>query len=175
MCIQDFARCRRIDKCTCTTWFHVLHVEPSGEHQENTAWFNEIGSLASLMHVTQVHPVTTENQFHCTEVYAVWQNISLLHCTKWFIHTQRWHYSQWRDAHPKISRRVIMLECGKPQMTFCLTQYVPMLSTTQQPLVSLSPPPPPPGPPFLFFFFLKLLWPEKKSIKLKLKTKKKSI
>ena len=27
-----------------------------------TAWCNEIGSLTSLMHVTQVHPVTTENQ-----------------------------------------------------------------------------------------------------------------
>ena len=34
-----------------------------------TAWCNEIGSLTSLMHVTQVHPVTTENQFHCTKLY----------------------------------------------------------------------------------------------------------
>ena len=31
-----------------------------------TAWCNEIGSLTSLTHVTQVHRVTTENQFHCT-------------------------------------------------------------------------------------------------------------
>ena len=36
-----------------------------------TAWCNEIGSLTSLMHVTQVHPVTTENQFHCTWLYMV--------------------------------------------------------------------------------------------------------
>ena len=35
-----------------------------------TAWCNEIGSLTSLMHVTQVHPVTTENQFHCTRLYS---------------------------------------------------------------------------------------------------------
>ena len=30
----------------------------------------EIGSLTSLDHVTQVHPVTAENQFHCTRLYA---------------------------------------------------------------------------------------------------------
>ena len=35
-----------------------------------TAWCNEIGSLMSLMHATQVHPVTTENQFHCTRLYG---------------------------------------------------------------------------------------------------------
>ena len=35
-----------------------------------TAWCNEIGSLTSLMHVTQVPPVTAENQFHCTRLYA---------------------------------------------------------------------------------------------------------
>ena len=34
-----------------------------------TAWCNEIGSLTSLMHVNQLHPVTTENQFHCTRLY----------------------------------------------------------------------------------------------------------
>ena len=36
-----------------------------------TVWCNEIGSLTSLMHVTLVHPVTAENQFHCTRLYAV--------------------------------------------------------------------------------------------------------
>ena len=36
---------------------------------QTTAWCNEIGSLTSLMHVTQVHPVTTENQLHCTRLY----------------------------------------------------------------------------------------------------------
>ena len=35
-----------------------------------TAWCNEIGSLTSLMHVTQVHPVTAGNQFHCTRLYS---------------------------------------------------------------------------------------------------------
>ena len=35
----------------------------------NTAWCSEIGSLTSLMHVIQVHPVTAENQFHCTRLY----------------------------------------------------------------------------------------------------------
>ena len=35
----------------------------------NTAWCSEIGSLTSPMHATQVHPVTTENQFHCTRLY----------------------------------------------------------------------------------------------------------
>ena len=35
----------------------------------STAWCNEIGSLTSLMHGTQVHPVTTENQFHCTRLH----------------------------------------------------------------------------------------------------------
>ena len=34
----------------------------------NTAWCSEIGSLTSLMHVSQVHSVTTENQFHCTRL-----------------------------------------------------------------------------------------------------------
>ena len=61
-----------------------------------------------------------------------------------------------------ISRRVIMIVYGEPQMTFCLTQYVPMLSITQQPLVSLSPPPP-------FFIFEVAGYPRKKSIKLKTK------
>ena len=42
---------------------HIRHngVQPS--------WCSEIGSLTSLMHVTQVHPVTTENQFYCTKLY----------------------------------------------------------------------------------------------------------
>ena len=31
---------------------------------------SEIGSLTSLMHVTQVHPMTAENQFHCTRLYV---------------------------------------------------------------------------------------------------------
>ena len=34
-----------------------------------TAWCSDIGSLTSLMHVTRVHPVTTEIQFHCTRLY----------------------------------------------------------------------------------------------------------
>ena len=56
-----------------------------------------------------------------------------------------------------ISRRVIMIVYGKPQMTFRLTQYVPMLSTAQQPLVSLSPP--------LFYFWSCRVSQKKKSIK----------
>ena len=35
-----------------------------------TAWCSEIGSLTSLMHETQVHLMTTENQFHCTRLYT---------------------------------------------------------------------------------------------------------
>ena len=31
---------------------------------------SEIGSVTSLMHVTQVHPVSSENQFHCTRLYT---------------------------------------------------------------------------------------------------------
>ena len=37
-----------------------------------TDWVSEIGFLTSLRdqwHGTQVHPVTTENQFHCTRLY----------------------------------------------------------------------------------------------------------
>ena len=37
----------------------------------DTVWCNEIGSLTSLMHVTQVHPVTIEYQFHCTRLYVI--------------------------------------------------------------------------------------------------------
>ena len=33
------------------------------------AWCSEIGSLTSLMHLTQVHPLTTKNQFHCTRLF----------------------------------------------------------------------------------------------------------
>ena len=32
-------------------------------------WCSEIGSLMSPMHVIQVHPVMSENQFHCTRLY----------------------------------------------------------------------------------------------------------
>ena len=150
MCIQDFAKCGRIDKCTCTTWFHVLHVEPSGEHQKNTAWFNEIGSLTSLMHVTHVHPVTTENQFHCTKLYAVWQRILAYYIALNGLYTLSGDiFLSGGMLIQRISRRVIMIECEKPQITFCLTHYVPMLSTTQQPLVSLR-------PHFFSFFFFKL-------------------
>ena len=49
-------------------------------HCTHTAWCSEIGSLMSLMHTTQVHPVTSENQFHCTRLYekrsTVWRHIS---------------------------------------------------------------------------------------------------
>ena len=56
-----------------------------------TACSNEIGSLTSLMHVTQVHPGTTENQFHCTRLHAVRSNnkrqvfsiFLLLHTITW--------------------------------------------------------------------------------------------
>ena len=35
-----------------------------------TAWFCEIGSLTTPdACVTQVHPVKSENQFHCTRLY----------------------------------------------------------------------------------------------------------
>ena len=44
-----------------TTWADVYMY---------TGWCNEIGSLTSPMHVTQVHPVTTENRFHCTRLYT---------------------------------------------------------------------------------------------------------
>ena len=30
-----FAKCCCTDKSTCTTWCHMLHIEPWGEHQEN--------------------------------------------------------------------------------------------------------------------------------------------
>ena len=35
-----------------------------------TAWCNEIGSLMSPdMHLSYMHPLTSENQFHCTKLY----------------------------------------------------------------------------------------------------------
>ena len=33
-----------------------------------TSWCSEIGFLTSLMHAIQVHPVTSENHFHCTRL-----------------------------------------------------------------------------------------------------------
>ena len=56
----------------------------------STVWCNEIGSLTSLMHTTQVHPVTTENQFHCARLYngtrpAVWACLAL--CAWIFLHS----------------------------------------------------------------------------------------
>ena len=35
-----------------------------------TAWCSEIGFLMSLVHAIQVHPLTSENQFHCTRLYS---------------------------------------------------------------------------------------------------------
>ena len=64
-----------------------------------TAWCNEIGSLMSQMHVTQVHPVTTENQFHCTRLYSddarVSTRIQAIH-TKYIlrIYTQQTEFSR---------------------------------------------------------------------------------
>ena len=49
--------------CVCVCWCMCVCVYVC------TAWSNEIGSLTSLTHVAQVHPVTTENQFHCTKLY----------------------------------------------------------------------------------------------------------
>ena len=36
---------------------------------KSTVWCSEIGSLTSMMHATQVHLMTAENQFHCTKLY----------------------------------------------------------------------------------------------------------
>ena len=47
----------------------VLPIRSTAERRRHTAWCNEIGPLTSLIHVTQVHPVTTEDQFHCTRLY----------------------------------------------------------------------------------------------------------
>ena len=43
---------------------NIVAVQPC------TVWCSEIGSLTSLDDVTQVHPMTSENQFHCTRLYT---------------------------------------------------------------------------------------------------------
>ena len=40
------------------------------QNAKHAAWCDEIGCLTLLMDATQVHPVTTENQFHCTRLYV---------------------------------------------------------------------------------------------------------
>ena len=49
-----------------------------------TAWCNEFGSLTvtSLMHVTQVPPVTAENQFHCTGFMHMFVHVCVYVCTR---------------------------------------------------------------------------------------------
>ena len=55
---------------TLTRTHHKLRQRSGNIIWSSTVWCNEIGSLTSLMHVTQVHPVTTENRFHCTRLYT---------------------------------------------------------------------------------------------------------
>ena len=96
------------------------------------------------------------------------ENISLLPCTKWFIHTQHWQkyygiifFFSGGILFCMISRRVIMMVCGKPwdflpYPRHTLQQCLALLSTRWSGLFSFS-----------FFFFS--CDARKKSIKLKTK------
>ena len=84
----------------CYLCYNVVH---------NTAWCSEIGSLTSLMHVTQVHPVTTENQFTapgCTAPIVHSKLILMQDEAKAFVHKG--------ENVPKS------LECAKTNLEACL-------------------------------------------------------
>ena len=78
-----------------------MHKTP---HVPCTAWCNEIGSLTSLMHATQVHPVTTENQVHCTRLYTHSFYTSHVHSIIWEKRKKnegKKHFNEWQISKGK--------------------------------------------------------------------------
>ena len=67
----QFIRSLRHNSLLAHHVFPVSHSAWQPHNVASTAWCCEIGSLTSLMDVTQVHPVTTENQFSCTRLYML--------------------------------------------------------------------------------------------------------
>ena len=86
-----------------------LHV-PAGARLSQffypcTVWCSEIGPLTSLMHVTQVQPVTTKNQFHCTRLYFKCSVHWTVEDRLWECRLQEvWHFRHEQKifGHPKF-------------------------------------------------------------------------
>ena len=55
-------------KCNLWDWIRRSQLQPRGGGGGGQC--SEAGSLTSLMHVTQVHPVVPQKQFHCTRLYT---------------------------------------------------------------------------------------------------------
>ena len=77
-------------------------------HIADTAWYSEIGSLRSLdrMHLSCMHSVTSENQFHCTK--AVF-HYSIMHLFTYSRLIQTSHSHLMLESLERVSVSVVSL------------------------------------------------------------------
>ena len=160
-----------VNVATCTgvlyvfdRWFHALQTVACTEDLQDVAaltsahaWRDAICSVNGEQ--SGEHHEHMQYFFLNFVICSMTANISLLPCTKWFIHTQQF-FSVAASSSMMISRRVIMIVCGNLRglETFCLIQGT-HCSNAQHYSAPI-------GQPKAFF---KVVMPEKS---IKLKTKK---
>ena len=64
------------------------------------------------MHVTQVHPVTTENQFHCTRLYATPPSLYVITVQRFLCLRKKGRKTKKRTKEEKVREARVRVQCA---------------------------------------------------------------